>query len=173
MAQRELDAFWAGQRAGSAMGVAATDSETEEGEEKFLTVRLEQPGSGDELALSPFDRGNMSRSIPMAWFFRQTLDSDALLAALKKTLEAYPVLCGRYAAPAPPAAVVLSNKGVPVHVCSSPTPLSAAVAHLGRDQHSLFSRETHAPFVPTKSDMDPDKGDPAAPLMKIRLTQFS
>ena len=36
------------------------------------------------------------RAIPMCWFFDHALDADALLLSLRKTLIAYPVLCGRY-----------------------------------------------------------------------------
>jgi hypothetical protein len=79
-------------------------------------------GGGRQVALSSLDLTNRGRPIPMVWFYRRTLDSDRLLAALEATLAEYPVLCGRYAAasmaPALPgsatAAVDLSNAGVPV-----------------------------------------------------------
>ena len=136
------------------------------------TVRLPDAPAGTRVAaaleLSPFDRCNMGRAIPMVWFYRETLDVAALLAALGQALAAYPVLCGRYAA-TPPTAVALSNAGVPVLAVEAPSPLAAAVSHLPlaaggslAARGSIFRTDAHASFVPFKEDMDPDQGLPVA-----------
>lgn len=130
-----------------------------------------------ELALSPFDFTNMGRSIPMVWYYEDTLNPMELIEALEKTLAIYPVFSGRYNK-TPPTAIALTNAGVPVEVCSAgdQATLADAVAHLprwGRTSHSIFSREAHEPFVPEKSPMDPDVGSTEAPVLAIRITSFS
>ena len=66
--------------------------------ERELLIQLpDAPASVERVALSPLDLLSMGRAVPMVWFYEQTLDVDALLAALRRALVAYPLLCGRYA----------------------------------------------------------------------------
>jgi len=54
--------------------------------------------------------------------------------------------------------------------------LSEAIAHIptgpSHVSASFFPRDTHEPFVPDKENMDPDKGNPEAPLVSIKVTLF-
>ena len=59
------------------------------------------------IELSPFDVANAGRSIPLVWFYKETLDTPGLLESLRHTLCDYPVFCGRYAPPATAAVAVL------------------------------------------------------------------
>ena len=116
-------------------------------------------------------------------FYAETLDTGALLAALCRTLAAYPVLCGRYTADkpgAPPTAVVLNNAGVPVELCTLDDPQTSAVeaaARLptapGSVKPSFCLRDAHEAFVPAKVQMDPDVGSLTAPLCAIKITTLS
>ena len=115
----------------------------------------------------------------MCWFFEQALDADALLASLRKTLIAYPVLCGRYNGTKPPTHVDLNNAGVPVDVCTwedTETTAAAAAHHLPysprQTETSCFSMWSHVPFVPEKKGMDPDTGSAEQPLMKVKIVGF-
>lgn len=96
----------------------STANFTMEPKDTLVTIPAELlgPDHGSIMQLSPFDLINMSRSVPMTWFYAQTLDIDLLLASLQKTLADYPVFCGRYNSPA--TSVQLNNAGVPVHVCT-------------------------------------------------------
>ena len=91
----------------------------------FSRVVASRVDSGDpassppELKLSPLDRMNAGRAVPMVWFYEASLDPEALLAALERTLASYPLFSGRYAASEKSfEAVCLTNQGVPVEVCS-------------------------------------------------------
>lgn len=130
--------------------------------------------SGEVVELSPFDLLCGGRSVPMLWFYRERLNALALLSALEKTLESYPVLCGRYASP---KTVVLSNGGVPVHVCSTAAKFEVATAHLPGfpcgDRQTIFDRAVHEPYVPVKEGMDPDQFRPEAPLLSVKITLFA
>lgn len=115
----------------------------------------------------------------MCWFFDHALDADALLLSLRKTLIAYPVLCGRYNGTKPPTHVDLNNAGVPVDVCTwedAGTTAAAAAAHLpyapGRGEPACFSMWAHVPFVPEKKGMDPDTGSAEQPLLKVKIISF-
>ena len=132
---------------------------------------------GGRVQLSPVDLLCKGRSTPMTWFYERSLDISGLLAALRVTLEGYPLLCGRYDA-CPPTCVRLCNAGVPVEIRrESSTTLAEAIAHLATcnagGQHSVFDRAAHEPYIPDKAPMDPDVGNVGAPLMSIRLTCFA
>ena len=126
--------------------------------------------TGGAVALSPFDLACKGRSVPMVWFYRETLDPAKLLLALRETLKSYPVLCGRYGG-SPPDRIELCNAGVPVLVEHTDTTLADAVGHLPTSTApSTFAIDAHAPFVPAKGIMDPDTGSPDAPLLSIKIT---
>jgi hypothetical protein len=112
----------------------------------------------------------------MTWFYTETLDNERLVSALRDTLGFYPILCGRYDGASPPKGIVLSNVGVPVTlVTESATTLESAIAHLppkGAAAPSIFSRDVHEPYVPKKANMDPDSGNPDAPLLAVKITNF-
>jgi len=114
---------------------------------------------------------NRGRSVPMVWFYKDTLDTEQLVDSLQTTLASYPVLCGRYASPA--TAVDLCNAGVPVTVCTVDMTLDEAIAHISPTTPSFFSRTAHEVFVPTKAGMDPDPGIPDAPLFSAKISTFA
>mmetsp|Transcript_102075 Transcript_102075/g.284165 ORF Transcript_102075/g.284165 Transcript_102075/m.284165 type:complete len:494 (+) Transcript_102075:63-1544(+) len=137
---------------------------------------LDNAATTGRLELSPFDQMLYSpaKPIPMVWFYKETLDSDALLSALKLTLKAYPVFCGRYASP--PTAVELNNAGVPVEIRmahKSDIPVLEAVAHLPT------SPEATSPCFFPLSDLEnflPAKEAPGCsdlPLLSVRITTFA
>ena len=155
---------------------------------KVIVVRLpENRATEGHVELSPFDRANKGRAIPMMWFYEATLDPSALLVALREVLASYPVLCGRYNA-SPPTAVELNNAGVPIQISTAPRAgmtLREAIAHLpiaittttnasGTDYAApcIFSRDTNEPFLPSKLGMDPDPGNRDVPLLSVKITLF-
>ena len=78
------------------------------------------------LELAPFDLTNAGRSVPMVWYYRESLNVDALVSALEKTLAEYPVFCGRYDGQSPPTNINQNNAGVPVEVCKAEVDAAAA-----------------------------------------------
>ena len=131
--------------------------------------------STSNIELTPFDLACIGRSTPMVWFYEASLDAQALVAALRTTLASYPVLCGRYNK-TPPTAVMLSNAGVPVQLCTSSTTFAEATAYLPAPttpSPTFFARSCHEAFVPDKAPMDPDAGSPEAPLFAVKITSFS
>lgn len=140
-----------------------------------MDVRLpEKAANSGRVVLSPFDRLNMGRAIPMVWFYEETVDCPKLLAALEQTLAAYPVLCGRYSSP--PTAVELNNSGVPVQICKkdvTEASLLEATARLpvsaNQTTPCMFSTRAHAEFVPTGGD----GCGPDIPLLSIKITLFA
>ena len=115
----------------------------------------------------------------MTFFYEATLDPQGLVDALQGTLALFPVLSGRYAS-RPPSAVALNNAGVAVQIYAAPAgaTVAEATAHLSAADAtpSIFARSTHEPYSPHKAPfgvpMDPDSGDPEAPLLSIKITTF-
>ena len=134
--------------------------------------------TGGVIELSPFDIANKGRTIPMVWFYRETLDPAMLLASLRETLKSYPVLCGRYGTSGAdgtgPDRVELTNEGVPVDIVHADMRLHEAVAHLPHhaEPPSIFAANAHLPFVPDKGGMDPDPGSAETPLLAVKVTCF-
>ena len=133
-----------------------------------------------EIQLSPFDLRAMGRSVPMTFFYEGELDPLGLIQALERTLALFPVLSGRYSS-RPTGAVTLSNAGVAVQICTAPATatLAGATSHLNTPDAtpSIFARTTHEPYSPHKAPfgvpMDPDSGNPEAPLLSIKITTFA
>ena len=74
--------------------------------ERELLIQLpDAPASVERVALSPLDLLSMGRAVPMVWFYEQTLDVDALLAALRREervdVERLLVDCLLYTSPSP------------------------------------------------------------------------
>ena len=132
---------------------------------------------GGTIELSPFDVANTGRSIPLVWFYKETLDTPGLVESLRQTLHDYPVFCGRYAPPATAAmrCIQLNNAGVPVEVAALPPEhtLDAATAHVTGLDACYVSRSGHDAYVPAKEPMDPDKVSPDAPLLAIKISSFA
>ena len=127
------------------------------------------------LELAPFDLTNAGRSVPMVWYYRESLNVDALVSALEKTLAEYPVFCGRYDGQSPPTNINLNNAGVPVEVSKADVDVAAAFAHIPTSSEhpsSVFLRTEHEPYVPAKAPMDPDGFSADAPLLAIKITTF-
>jgi hypothetical protein len=133
--------------------------------------------TGGTIELSPFDVANTGRSIPLVWFYKETLDTSALLESLRQTLHDFPVFCGRYAPPTPATVrrIQLNNAGVPVTIAVLPPEhtLEAAAAHVTGTEASYVSRSAHDAYVPAKEPMDPDKVSPEAPLLAVKISSFS
>ena len=142
--------------------------------------------AGDaSMPLSALDRSHGGRAVPFVFFYKASLDVDRLIEALRTTLSAYPAVCGRYRAQADstisPSRIDLSNAGVPVHVCHTETgAVSSAMEHLPPDSSpsspapvKIFARSVHETVVPTKVQMDPDRGSPDAPLLSFKITRFA
>ena len=138
-------------------------------EDTISLVQSASPASGETLELSPLDHASGGRATPMIWVYRETLNSEKLVSALQRTLDAYPVLCGRYTSP--PTAVLLNNTGVPVQICTMDKPASAAFSHLPTTAPVFFQRSVHEEFVPSKAGMDPDPGTPDVPLQYCTFDQ--
>ena len=58
----------------------------------------------DNQPLSPFDRTNLGRSVPMVWYFNETINVRKMLLSLEQALAAYPCLAGRYTGGSEPGA---------------------------------------------------------------------
>eukprot|EP00927_Polykrikos_kofoidii_P053882 TRINITY_DN48406_c0_g1_i1.p1 TRINITY_DN48406_c0_g1~~TRINITY_DN48406_c0_g1_i1.p1 ORF type:complete len:546 (+),score=104.06 TRINITY_DN48406_c0_g1_i1:148-1638(+) len=129
------------------------------------------------MQLTVWDKMSGGRSTPMVWYFDKKLDPDAMIAALERTLVDYPVLAGRYVAPGF-GGVLLNNAGVLVIVCSAPdTTLAQALGYMpaaAKDtrEATFFNSKVNEAFLPQKSPMDPDKGDPNLPICAIKITAF-
>jgi hypothetical protein len=132
--------------------------------------------TGGLVPLSAIDLMSMGRAVPMVWYFQHTLDSAALLSTLGQALIAYPFLSGRYTSEA--TAVELTNRGVPVLIeTEAGMTIAEAIAHFpignSNTAPAHFPGNAHERFVPDKKAMDPDAGNPDAPLMSIKITQFA
>ena len=165
-----------------------------------VSLRLKMVGEGVEtlvyadepvlagdasMPLSALDRSHGGRAVPFVFFYKASLNVDRLIEALRTTLSAYPAVCGRYRAQADstisPSRIDLSNAGVPVHVCHTETgAVSSAMEHLPPDSSpsspapvKIFARSVHETVVPTKVQMDPDRGSPDAPLLSFKITRFA
>jgi len=145
-------------------------------ESHVITVPSHAASGGFE-ELNPFDFLSGGRSTPMLWFYKETIDTTALISALEQTLIDYQVLSGRYKSP--PTAVELSNAGVPVTVClmhPRETTIEEAIKHVpteaSHEAPTFFDRTHHEAFVPVKQGMDPDPMSPTVPLLSLKITQF-
>ena len=129
-------------------------------------------GEPTVLPLSPYDIACLGRAIPMVWIYSSTLDVEKLVSSLEATLGRYPVLCGRYDK-TPPTGVAMNNKGVVLERATCPGVVSEYLSHLNPSTDPTFFDTTkHVPLLPKKSGMDPDIGDPEAPLAKVKVTTF-
>lgn len=145
-----------------------------------VTVRIpDHLAAGGSATLSPLDVASMGRAVPMIWFYRESLDADRLLSALRDTLVSYPVMCGRYDGKTPPRAIELNNRGVPVQISEETTPgltLDGAVGRVpsspSQTAPSSFEKDAHEAYIPAKEGMDPDAGSSEAPILKVKITLF-
>ncbi|MGP3940258.1 acyltransferase [Streptomyces sp. 6N106] len=71
-----------------------TASATESGAKRTFTVRAGE-ASGDRIRLSVYDMLIGPVYTPRAFFYRETLDGEALRASLARTLRTFPILSGR------------------------------------------------------------------------------
>ena len=118
--------------------------------------------------LSPFDISNRGRTMPMFYYYADTLSASLLLLSLQDTLKDYPVYCGRY--DAAKLKVNLNNEGVPFMVSKSTSTVHEAINHLlpSLGESSEFTETcfftsdlTDNLLHPVHKDqMDPDLADP-------------
>ena len=140
---------------------------------------LKKPSASIELA--PFDISNRGRTMPMFYYYADTLNAKLLISSLQQTLLRYPVYCGRY--DTTKMKINLNNEGVPFMITNSKGSIHEAIEHLlpslgdsiDLSQTCLFqSDRTDALLHPVhKEKMDPDSGNPDAPLMAIRCSFFA
>ena len=69
-----------------------------------------------DVTLAPFDISNRGRTMPMIYYYDNTLNPKLLISSLQKTLAKYPVYCGRY--DGKKENITLNNTGVPF-MCSN------------------------------------------------------
>ena len=124
-----------------------------------------------EVTVSPGERANVN--LPIADLYTAT----SLFMPLQ-------ILCGRNAGPTMFVSAALHGdeiNGVEVQTAvESEMTLKQAIAHLplpssndNEDERpSIFPRNTHEPFAPRKQGMDPDEGNPEAPLLRVKITTF-
>ena len=130
--------------------------------------------------LSPFDISNRGRTMPMFYYYSDSLSASLLVLSLQETLKEYPVYCGRY--DAAKSKVNLTNEGVPFMVSKSKRTIHEAINHLlpsfGESQEftepCFFTSDTTDNLLHPmhKEQMDPDRADPGAPILAIRCTLF-
>eukprot|EP00944_MAST-04C_sp_MAST-4C-sp1_P011382 g11382.t1 len=154
---------------------AATNVIAKVQREQNLT--LQNPVAVD---LSPFDISNRGRTMPMFYYYADTLSASLLLLSLQDTLKDYPVFCGRY--DGSKFKVNLNNEGVPFMVSKSTSTVHEAISHLLPSLGELpeltetcfFTSDlTDKLLHPVHKDqMDPDLADPGAPVLAIRCTLF-
>ena len=132
-----------------------------------------------KIELSPYDLSSLGRSIPMIWFYRDTLNIQKLLSSFTMILMSHPVLSGRYDGTIPPTWIALNNAGVPFEVVKEEeSTVDQAIAHLpsaipSEATATTFPAQLHAQYVPDKKGMDPDTSSARVPLLKIKITTFS
>ena len=119
---------------------AATNVIAKVQREQNLT--LQNPVAVD---LSPFDISNRGRTMPMFYYYADTLSASLLLLSLQDTLKDYPVYCGRY--DAAKLKVNLNNEGVPFMVSKSTSTVHEAISHLLPSLGELQSLQKHAFYI--------------------------
>ncbi|MDO0924378.1 acyltransferase [Streptomyces sp. TG1A-8] len=127
------------------------------------TVRTGHAG-GDRVRLSGFDLLTGPWYIPLTFFYRKTLDAEALRDSLARTLRHYPVLAGRLRRDADGGlSVVCDDAGVRFTEAWSPD----AMGDFGHDLRSEPVAGNLVREVTAFGVVDRD-----TPLLKIRLTQM-
>ena len=131
-----------------------------------------------KIQLSPYDLSCLGRTVPMVWFYRETLNTEKLLSSFAMILMSHPVLSGRYDGTTPPTWIALNNAGVPIEIVEDEkSTIDQAISHLPSATSSeatatMFPVQLHAKYVPEKKGMDPDTSSPHVPLLKIKITTF-
>ena len=159
------------------MASSIEEVESSQENERYLIRLPETIALLDDLVrLSPLDIMCRGRAIPMVWFYKDSLPTDALLAALNTTLASHQVLCGRYTS-SPPYSIDPTNNGVMVTVSKSNMLLKEAIVRIPSSEADTiphyFSLLEHEKFVPFKGEMDPDSATSEVPLLAIKITHFS
>ena len=116
---------------------ALADGKTQEEIDSYLNtlidavvkVREEDEDTGDVfVALAPFDISNRGRTMPMIYYYDNTLNPKLLISSLQKTLAKYPVYCGRY--DEKKVNITLNNRGVPFMCSNAKGSIHEAIMHL-------------------------------------------
>ena len=59
-------------------------------------LRLPSSDSEEQVKLTPIDLHHSGMIIPFTYFYKETMDVERLMESLVKTLEYFPLFCGRY-----------------------------------------------------------------------------
>merc|ERR1719376_887023 len=143
------------------------------------STMLHLPTSGAGLVkLSPFDKFLMGQGVAMMMYYRESLDTERLKESLVKTLEHFPLLCGRFTEDG--SCVTLNNAGVPFEVSYTSDVIDDVVSSkfktvvVDGEQpgYSIYDQDDVDIFIhPVKEKMDSDALN--TPLLAVKVTVFS
>merc|ERR1719376_1014667 len=144
------------------------------------STMLHLPTSGAGLVkLSPFDKFLMGQGVAMMMYYRESLDTERLKESLVKTLEHFPLLCGRFTEDG--SCVTLNNAGVPFEVSYTSdviddvvsSKFKTAVEDGEQPGYSIYDQDDELRFIHSvKKDRNLTSQNLVAPLA-VKITVMS